>query len=251
MRAKVGPALHLDALTLVTRLHLLALCRLAVRRAQRRCPPPVPAGPGGRPRMYAEESLLLLALLLLALLLLALLRTWWRLSSQDLHDWLVEWPALVRACGLPCDRAGRVRVPSPAQQGKRGQRAGAPLDEMRCVVRVSLARRTHLVGGHDVVIDSAPILAWRRADPDAAVGPAPHHHARPFLRGYRVHSVLFPALSRGAVAGLCRGSGLPLRFLSPLATSLTLPVPVRSGSGRSGCMTGLPASSASTPASGA
>jgi Transposase DDE domain len=33
---------------------------------------------------------------------------------------------------------------------------------------------------------------------------APHHHARPVLRGYRVHTLL------------CRGSGLPLLFpLSP------------------------------------
>jgi hypothetical protein len=82
-------ALHLDALTLVTRLELLALCRLAVRVAQRQCPPPLPAGPGGAPRIYTEESLLLLALL----------RTLWRLSYQELHDWLCAWPAL--ACGLP------------------------------------------------------------------------------------------------------------------------------------------------------
>jgi hypothetical protein len=41
---KRRPALHLDALTLVTRLHLLSLCRLAVRLAQCRCPPPLPAG---------------------------------------------------------------------------------------------------------------------------------------------------------------------------------------------------------------
>ncbi len=81
---RLGPRLGLDALTLVRTLHLLALCRLAVRSARRRCPPPLPAGPGGRPRRYREESLALLALL----------RTLWRLSSQDLHDWLVAWPAL-------------------------------------------------------------------------------------------------------------------------------------------------------------
>ena len=76
--------------------------------------------------------------------------------------------------------------------------------EMLFAVPVSLARRTHLVGGHDVIIDSAPILAWRQTDPDAAVGHAPHHHARPLLRGYRVNTLL------------CRGSGLPLLFvLSP------------------------------------
>jgi len=57
------PALRLDALTLVRRLHLLNLCRLAVRLAQHRCPSPLSAGPGGRPRCYSDESLLLLALL--------------------------------------------------------------------------------------------------------------------------------------------------------------------------------------------
>lgn len=78
-QARLGPALHIDTLTLVRMLHLLTLCRLAVRLAHRRCPPPLPAGPGGAPRTYSEESLLLLALL----------RTLWRLSYQDLHDWLV------------------------------------------------------------------------------------------------------------------------------------------------------------------
>jgi hypothetical protein len=87
------PPLHLDALTLVTRLHLLRLCQLAVCLARQRCPPPLLAGSGGRPRRYSEESLLLLALL----------RTLWRLSYQDLHDWLVAWPALALACGLPTD----------------------------------------------------------------------------------------------------------------------------------------------------
>lgn len=59
----IAKALHLDALTLITRLHLLTLCQVAVQLAQQRCPPPLPAGPGGAPRLYPEESLLLLALL--------------------------------------------------------------------------------------------------------------------------------------------------------------------------------------------
>src|SRR5947209_9922115 len=61
-QAKRGPALHLNALTLVTTLHLLLLCRLAVQIAHRRCPPPLLAGPGGSPRTYSEESLLLISL---------------------------------------------------------------------------------------------------------------------------------------------------------------------------------------------
>ena len=50
------PALHIDALTLVTRLHLLSLCQLAVRMSRHRCPPPLPAGPGGRPRRYRHRA---------------------------------------------------------------------------------------------------------------------------------------------------------------------------------------------------
>ncbi len=189
-QAKRRGVLHWDALTLVRRLHLLALCRMAVRLAQQRCPPPLPAGPGGRPRRYRDESLVLLALV----------RTLWRLSYQDLHDWLVAWPALAFACGLLPDAQGRPCVPSASQQCRRGAQAGAPPCEMLLVVVVQLARRLHLISGRDLIIDSAPILAWRRRDPDAAVGHAPHHHARPLLWGYRVHTLL------------CRGSGLPLLF---------------------------------------
>jgi len=185
------PALHIDALTLVTTLHLLVLCRLAVRLAHRRCPPPLPAGPGGALRTYSDETLLLIALL----------RTLWRLSYQDMHDWLHDWPALALACGLPSDRHGGLRIPSPSQQCKRRHAAGAPAHEVLFVLSVQQALHTGLMRARDLIIDSAPILAWRKGDPDAAVGHAPAHHPRPLLRGYRVHTLL------------CRGSGLPVHFL--------------------------------------
>ena len=190
-QARLGPALLIDALTLVGSLHLLTLCRLAVRLAHRRCPPPLPAGPGGSPRTYREESLLLIALL----------RTLWRLSYEDMRDWLRDWPALALACGLPRGKDGRLRIPCPSQQWKRGQQAGAPLPEALFVLSVLTAMRRRLIGARDLIIDSAPILAWRRKDPDAAVGHAPAQHPRPLLRGYRVHTLL------------CRGSGLPIFFL--------------------------------------
>jgi transposase len=190
-QARLGPALHIDALCLVNTLHLLALCRLAVRLAHHRCPPPLPAGPGGAPRTYREESLLLIALL----------RTLWQLSYQDMHDWLHDWPALALACGLPLGKDGRPRVPCASQQWKRGNRAGAPLPEALFILTVLTALRCRLMSARDLIIDSVPILAWRRADPDAAFGHAPAQHPRPLLRGYRVHTLL------------CRGSGLPLFFL--------------------------------------
>src|SRR5256885_12422340 len=190
-QAKQSPALQINALTLVTRLHLLLLCRLAVHLAHRRCPPPLPAGPGGSPRTYSEESLLLISLL----------RTLWRLSYQDMHDWLESWPALALACGLPLTKQGDPRIPSPSQQCKRRHAAGAPVHESLFIVAVLHAMRSRLIGARDLIIDSAPILAWRRHDPDAAYGHSPAQHARPLLRGFRVHTLI------------CRGSGLPLFFL--------------------------------------
>jgi hypothetical protein len=114
-------------------LHLLALCRLAVRLAHQRCPPPLPVDPGGAPRTYHDESLLLLVLL----------RTLWRLSYQDLHDWLVAWPALALACGLLRGRDGRARIPSASQQCKRAQAAGAPLPEALFPASADWRTRSH------------------------------------------------------------------------------------------------------------
>ncbi|HCF83754.1 MAG TPA: hypothetical protein DEV72_00940 [Ktedonobacter sp.] len=200
-QGRLGPALHIDALTLVRTLHLLALCRLAVRLAHRRCSPPLPAGPGGVPRTYCEESLLLIALL----------RTLWRLSYQDMHDWLRDWPTLALACGLPLGKDGCPRIPCPSQQCKRGKSAGAPLPEALFILSVLTAIRCRLIGARDLIIDSAPILAWRRADPDAAFGHTPAQHPRPLLRGYRVHTLI------------CRGSGLPIFFLLSPANSHDAP----------------------------
>src|SRR6266478_8936424 len=147
-QAREGSPLHINALMLVTTLHLLTLCRLAVRLAHRRCPPPLPAGPGGSPRTYSEESLLLIALL----------RTLWRLSYEDMRDWLRSWPALALACGLPLGKDGRPRIPCPSQQWKRGHQAGAPQPEALFVLSVLTAIRGRLIGARDLIIDSAPIL---------------------------------------------------------------------------------------------
>ncbi len=150
-QARLGPLLHLDALTLVRTLHLLSLCRLAVRVAHRRCPPPLPAGAGGAPRTYSEESLLLIGLL----------RTLWRLSYQDMRDWWQSWLALALACGLPLDKKGCIRVPSKSQQCKRRHAAGAPLHESLFVLTVLHALRSRLIGARDLIINSAPIQGAR------------------------------------------------------------------------------------------
>jgi hypothetical protein len=79
--------------------------------------------------------------------------------TWDMHDWLVAWPALALACGLPLDRNGRPRIPSASQQWKRTSIAGALLPEALFVLSVLTAIRRRLIGARDLIIDSAPILA--------------------------------------------------------------------------------------------
>ena len=61
--------------------------------------------PGGAPRRYSEESLFLVALL----------KTLWRLSNQDMSEWLRSWPELALACGFSYDQQKGLHVPSSSQ----------------------------------------------------------------------------------------------------------------------------------------
>ena len=131
-----------------------------------------------------------------SLLLIALLRTFWWLSLRDMRDGLVAGLGLAAACGLPTDRQGFPRVPSPVTMSTWAV-AGAPPYELLLLEAVRRVLRTRLIGTRDLIVDSAPIKAWRRADPDARHGHAPAHQPTAFLQGFRLHTLL------------CRGSGLP------------------------------------------
>ena len=63
--------------------------------------------------------------------------------------------------------------------------------------------RHRLIGARDLIIDSTPILAWRRVGPDAAFGRAPAQHPRPLLPHHTTTSLSLPLHSRGiATPGL-------------------------------------------------
>jgi hypothetical protein len=59
---------------------------------------------------------------------------------------------------LPLGRDGQLRIPSPSQQCKRGQRAGAPGPEALYFLSVLIAICSRLNGAFDLIIDNAP--AW-------------------------------------------------------------------------------------------
>ena len=120
-QAQRARALHINALTLIETLHLLALCRLAVQLVHRRWRSP----PDLSRRVVAADRL--------AQNPLATLPTW------DVHEWLQSWPALAVACGLPLDAAGNPCIPSPSQLCKRGPAAGAPPFETLFVLTVLIS----------------------------------------------------------------------------------------------------------------
>jgi hypothetical protein len=115
-QAQRARALHINALTFIEVLHLLAFCRLAVQVAHQRCPPPLPKGAGGRAQTYREESLLLIALL----------KTLWRLSRPGMCmsgckvglPWL--WPVVCPSLQM-ASRAFPA-LPNCANAGKRQKR---------------------------------------------------------------------------------------------------------------------------------
>src|SRR5258708_24028401 len=90
-QARLGPALHLDALTLGNSLHLLTLCRLAVRLAHRRCPPPLLAGSCGAPPADSQA----------ALFVIPLFRMLGGLSSVGCASWVPSCAPLRPACCPP------------------------------------------------------------------------------------------------------------------------------------------------------
>jgi len=82
---------------------------------------------------------------------------------------------------------------------------------MLFVLTVKEAIHRRIIGARDLIIDSAPLKAWRRADPGAAYGHAPAHHPTAFLCGYRVRTLL------------CRGSSLPVFFRLAAASAHDAP----------------------------
>src|SRR5262249_45508225 len=121
------------------------------------------------------------------------------------------WPAPALACGLPLGPDGRVRVPARHNSPSVFWAVGAPASEMLFVLLVRAGLWMGLTRAHDLIIDSAPILAWRRADPDAAVGHAPAHHPRPLLRAIgSTHSCVARPACR-----CCSGSRPPMSMTPP------------------------------------
>ncbi len=193
-RRRADRPLGLDALQVLTMLGLLPLAASAVglsMLSRRRLP--ARTRPGGHPPVYSDASVLLVALV----------GRLWHLSTREVCAWLVRWPALAAACGLP---AGRVI--HPAHLSRRVRRLGAYPFWLLYLALVYRAAASGLVRGRDVVLDATLLAAWTRGDPDAALS---YLTTKGRVFGYKVHVLLD------------RAARLPLFFLLSPANRNDLP----------------------------
>src|SRR5207249_7744693 len=189
--------LHLSALQVLALVGLLPLAATVIGWAtvsRWRQPTRAPPRRRGRPPVYSDASIVVLALL----------GRLWQLSTRELCAWLDQWPALAAACGLP-----RGRVIHPAHLSRRINQLGAYPFWLLYLALVWQVLRGGLARGADVALDSTLLPAWSRHDPDAAWSYPSKHHGRVF--GYKVH-VLLDRFAR-----------LPLFFLVSPANRNDLP----------------------------
>jgi len=198
-RQRTVSALGLDAVQVLTRLGLFPLAASIVGFAllsQRRLPASTRSR--GRPRLYSDASILVLALL----------GRLWQLSTRELCLWLLRWPALAAACGLP-----PARVIHPAHLARRVRQLGPYPFWLLYLALVWQAIRTGLIRGRDVAVDSTLLAAWTPQDGDAAWSfPAPK--GRVF--GYKVHVLLDRAARLPIVFLLSPANRNDLPFAYPL-----------------------------------
>ena len=163
---------------MVRDLRLLEFAR-QVLTVTHRLRPALPAGPGGRPETYSDETILVTLLVMLV----------WQLSPRQMCKRLARWGDLATACGYPPGR----RI-SASQLYRRRDRLGMGVYLMLFVALVWVLLSRGVIVGRDWVIDSTLIDAFSRKDKQAGWS---------FTKrlGYKVHMLI------------CRDSLLPLMLL--------------------------------------
>jgi hypothetical protein len=163
---------------LVSELQLKSLAGLIVIWANG-WQPSLPAGPGGCPKTYLDESILVTIMVMSV----------WQLSPEAMVRRLKRWPELALACGFAPGQ-----VISSSQLRRRRDKLGIGVYFLTFCFLVFILIRRGLLLGRDWVIDSTIIDAFCDDDADAAWSFSRRY-------GYKVHMLI------------CRDSLLPIMFL--------------------------------------
>jgi hypothetical protein len=178
INAFVGEDPFIFSPQMVHDLHLLPLARFIVK-VSARIRPTLPAGPGGRPVTYLDESILVTIWVMSV----------WQLSPEAMVRRTKRWPNLATACGFVPGA-----VISSSQLRRRRDNLGIWVYFMTFCLLVLILIRRGIILGRDWVIDSTIIDAFTSQDPGADWSFTKRY-------GYKVHMLI------------CRDSLLPIMFL--------------------------------------
>src|SRR5919201_1747791 len=169
--------------TFLSAIHAPALAGWAVDLAHRLRPPALPRGPGGRPALYRDESVLLLSVV----------QTAWRLSYSEVVDYLASHDALADTIGCPPRQMdGTRRTISQSQYWERRAALGVLPLVFFFLALVGMLIRVGLISGRELVVDSTRVRAWWHHDEGASWSRC---RGKATIWGYKVHTVLCRHLS--------------------------------------------------------
>lgn len=159
-----------------------ALAEWALRVTQPFLQPRLKAGPGGRPSLYRDSSILLMAVV----------QTAWRKSYDQIVDYVRSHPDLAHQLGFTRNTI------SVGQYWER--RAALGILPFLCfsIALVGQLIRLGVITGKELIVDASLLPAWRHADPGATWQ---KYGKKASVFGYKVHTVL------------CHQSDLPVFFL--------------------------------------
>lgn len=189
IRGKAQGKLRLSPEEVLEAIHGPELAEWALAASRRLGRPCLPRGRGGRPPLYRDSSIVLMAVV----------QVLWRKSYEQMVDWVSTNERLALALGFSRRTAqGRLQTISKGQYWERRAALGILPFLFFFLGLVAQLVRLGVITGKELIVDGTLLEAWRHADPDAAwiryAGKVPRF-------GYKVHTVL------------CRQADLPVFVL--------------------------------------
>jgi hypothetical protein len=154
--AKKRGRLWLDPGRFLTVIQADLLARWALQMTARLRSPRLLRGPGGRPQTYRDDSILLMAIVQSA----------WCMSYADIVDDVASQTDLARKLGFePTDEPGQFQTISQGQYWERRAALGLLPYLFFFLALVGQLIKLGLITGHELIVDSSLLAAWRHADP--------------------------------------------------------------------------------------
>lgn len=179
---KTTGKLKLSPEQLLMVIHAQELAEWSLLRTRHLLRPRLKRGPGGRPVLYQDSSILLMAVV----------QTVWRKSYDQIIDYVRSNRGLARQMGF---------IGTTISQGQYWERRMALGVLPFLFFFIALAGqliRLGVITGKELIVDSSLLSAWRQADPDASWQ---KYAKKAAMFGYKVHTVL------------CHQADLPVLFL--------------------------------------